>query len=108
MKKRASNDTIMKFIDVVYPGVEDLAASCFGEEEMLSDATAIITDLRAEKKEIEEQLTRFREKLDRKTLAKIAYEHMFPDRGRWEYETDEHLLSNYLDLAENYIKYLTD
>jgi len=54
------------------------------------------------------QCARFREKLDREKLAKVAYEHMFPDRYGWEKETDEHLLSNYRNLADHYIKYLTE
>ena len=54
------------------------------------------------------QCTRCREKLDREKMAKVAYEHMFPDRYGWEKETDEHLLSNYRNLADHYIKYLTE
>jgi len=51
-------------------------------------------------------IARQKAKLDREAIAKIAYEHMFPDRDGWEHETDEHLLSNYRDLADRYIKYL--
>jgi len=78
-------------------------------ESLLAEVSALGAEkehLCYERDGLRKQLDRFRAKLDREALAKIAYEHMFPDRDGWEHETDEYLLYNYRDLADRYIKYL--
>jgi len=95
-KKRASEATVSAFIKAVYPEFTELAIASNGEEEILRDATAELTRLRALAARAE----------DLEGMASVIFGHMFPDRDGWDAETDERLKECYRSNARAVAAYL--